>query len=107
MTVTREPAPAKSGQLTDGQGAAEAAARWPAAQQAGRPGVAACWLCSTRRSITLMVADGGVACPDIRWYCQDTERCTWRWTTKNGSVTDGPAPRELGPAIGLSQVPGG
>ncbi|MGH3274767.1 MAG: hypothetical protein ACRDNZ_10680 [Streptosporangiaceae bacterium] len=48
----------------------------PAAEQ----GVASCWLCGTQQPIALMVADGGPACTDVRWYCRDTQRCTWRWT---------------------------
>jgi hypothetical protein len=28
-----------------------------------------------------MVADGGSACPDLRWYCRDTAGCTERWTS--------------------------
>jgi hypothetical protein len=27
-----------------------------------------------------MVADGGSACADIRWYCRDMRACTERWT---------------------------
>ena len=39
-----------------------------------------CWLCGTRQPTSLMVADGGSGCPDIRWYCQAIDRCTARWT---------------------------
>jgi hypothetical protein len=31
----------------------------------------------------VMVADGGAACSDVRWYCQDAQQCTWRWTSKS------------------------
>ena len=27
-----------------------------------------------------MIPDGGSACDDIRWYCQDAQACTERWT---------------------------
>jgi hypothetical protein len=29
---------------------------------------------------SLLVPDGGQACADIRWYCQDAKSCTERWT---------------------------
>jgi hypothetical protein len=39
-----------------------------------------------------MMADGGGACADVRWYCLDKPACTGRWTS-----------RATGPAdIGLS-----
>ena len=43
-------------------------------------GSAWCWLCGTRQLTSLMVADGGAACADVRWYCQDSGACTSRWT---------------------------
>ncbi|HEY5356122.1 MAG TPA: hypothetical protein VIJ82_00235 [Streptosporangiaceae bacterium] len=98
MTVTGESALAKSslaksGPLTEGGGARQPAARWPAAQQAPQPAVASCWLCGVRLSTALMVADGGPACQDVRWYCQDTQHCTWRWTTKSGPAAGPRHPR--------------
>jgi hypothetical protein len=30
-----------------------------------------------------MVADGGSACLDLRWYCLDTLGCTERWTSRS------------------------
>ena len=46
------------------------------------PAVQSCWLCGTRLPAREMVADGGSACPDLRWYCADTRRCTERWTSR-------------------------
>ena len=45
------------------------------------PAVQSCWLCGTRLPAREMVADGGSACADLRWYCADTRRCTERWTS--------------------------
>ena len=39
-----------------------------------------CWLCGIRLPADQMVADGGSACPDLRWYCRDVWACTERWT---------------------------
>ena len=41
-----------------------------------------CWLCGVRLPADQMMADGGSACPDLRWYCQDTQACTERWTSR-------------------------
>jgi hypothetical protein len=41
-----------------------------------------CWLCGIRLPPDQMVADGGSACPDLRWYCRDTRACTERWTSR-------------------------
>jgi hypothetical protein len=46
------------------------------------PAVQSCWLCGTRLPAREMVSDGGSACPDLRWYCADTRRCTERWTSR-------------------------
>lgn len=46
------------------------------------PAVQSCWLCGTRLPAREMVADGGSACADVRWYCADTRRCTERWTSR-------------------------
>ena len=43
--------------------------------------VETCWLCGIRLPEEQMVPDGGNACADVRWYCQDTQSCTRRWTT--------------------------
>jgi hypothetical protein len=47
---------------------------------ARRAAVVSCWLCGVRLHKSQMVPDGGSACPDIRWYCQDARACTERWT---------------------------
>jgi hypothetical protein len=38
-------------------------------------------MCGIRLPADQMVADGGSACPDLRWYCRDTAGCTERWTS--------------------------
>jgi len=43
--------------------------------------VAKCSLCGLERPTGLMVPDGGEACDDLRWYCQDARSCTQRWTS--------------------------
>jgi hypothetical protein len=55
----------------------------PAAEgmAARRAAVVSCWLCGTRLHHSQMVPDGGSACDDIRWYCQDVRTCTERWAT--------------------------
>jgi len=76
MTVMREPAAARPGMFARPEAAAGPG---PAAASTG---TATCWLCGTRQSTSLMVADGGPACADVRWYCADAEHCTWRWTSQ-------------------------
>jgi hypothetical protein len=51
----------------------------------GQP-TASCWLCGTQQPTSLMVADGGPTCPDVRWYCADSQQCTWRWTGQRTSA---------------------
>jgi hypothetical protein len=46
---------------------------------ARRAAVVTCWLCGIRLHKNQMVPDGGSACADIRWYCQDARACTERW----------------------------
>ena len=41
-----------------------------------------CWMCGIRLPADQMAADGGSACPDLRWYCRDTWACTGRWTSR-------------------------
>ena len=41
-----------------------------------------CWICGIRLPADHMVADGGSACLDLRWYCRDTWACTERWTSR-------------------------
>jgi hypothetical protein len=38
-------------------------------------------MCGIRLPAHQMVADGGSACLDVRWYCRDTWGCTRRWTS--------------------------
>ena len=44
--------------------------------------VETCWMCGIRLPAEQMVPDGGNACMDLRWYCQDTANCTQRWTSQ-------------------------
>jgi hypothetical protein len=48
---------------------------------AGAAVVRSCWMCGIGLSAGQMVADGGSACADVRWYCRDTRGCTERWTS--------------------------
>src|SRR5690242_14869609 len=45
-----------------------------------------CWLCGIRLPADQMMADGGSACHDLRWYCRDTRACTERWTSRPAKV---------------------
>jgi hypothetical protein len=45
-----------------------------------RAAVVSCWMCGNRLHHSQMMSDGGSACDDIRWYCQDAQACTERWT---------------------------
>jgi hypothetical protein len=46
------------------------------------PAVEPCWMCGIRLPVNQMVADGGHACGNVRWYCRDVRGCTERWTTR-------------------------
>ena len=48
--------------------------------------VRSCWMCGIRLPAHQMVADGGSACLDLRWYCRDTWGCTRRWTSHSGRL---------------------
>jgi hypothetical protein len=54
-----------------------------------------CWLCGYRQSAAQMIADGGSACPDIRWYCLDMLSCTQRWIRLRAELA---VPRQGTPA---------
>jgi hypothetical protein len=41
-----------------------------------------CWLCGARLATYMLMADGGSACADVRWYCRDARACTSRWTVQ-------------------------
>jgi hypothetical protein len=49
--------------------------------------VRSCWMCGIRLPVGQLVADGGTACPDVRWYCRDTWACTQRWTSRSARLT--------------------
>jgi len=68
--------------------------RRPVLPRRERAGVRSCWMCGIRLPADQMVADGGSACPDLRWYCRDTAGCTERWTshaTRRGALGPGAA----------------
>jgi hypothetical protein len=44
-------------------------------------------MCGIRLPAGQMVADGGSACLDVRWYCRDTWGCTRRWTSRSARLT--------------------
>jgi hypothetical protein len=43
-------------------------------------------MCGIRLPADQMVADGGRACADLRWYCLDTWGCTERWTSRSARL---------------------
>lgn len=47
-----------------------------------------CWMCGIRTGPGMMLADGGGACPDVRWYCLDVRGCTERWTSRRARAAD-------------------
>jgi hypothetical protein len=49
--------------------------------------IRSCWMCGIRMPASQMVADGGSACHDVRWYCRDTWGCTRRWTSRPARLT--------------------
>src|SRR5215471_7003303 len=55
-----------------------------------------CWLCGIRLHQIQMVPDGGSACADLRWYCQDTRACTECWTSAQSQrrAAEAAPPRE-------------
>ena len=53
----------------------------PALFGAASAQVKSCWMCGIRLPASQMVADGGSACHDVRWYCSDMWACTQRWTS--------------------------
>jgi len=50
--------------------------------------VRSCWMCGIHLPAEYMVADGGSACADVRWYCLDTRACTGRWTSRPAGPAD-------------------
>jgi hypothetical protein len=44
-------------------------------------------MCGYRQPLAQMMADGGSACADVRWYCLDTLSCTQRWTRLRGELS--------------------
>ena len=57
--------------------------------------ITSCWICGIRLPSERMIADGGSACADVRWYCRDLRACTGRWTVA-------PRPRAAGPGMAVS-----
>jgi hypothetical protein len=48
----------------------------------GSATIESCWMCGIQVRVDQLVADGGSACPDVRWYCRDMRGCTQRWTLR-------------------------
>jgi hypothetical protein len=71
---------APAGILAGGQAVADQPQ--PVRYWARQANVKSCWMCGTRLPAEQLVADGGSACPDLRWYCRDTRTCTERWTSR-------------------------
>ena len=66
-----------------------------------------CSLCGIVLPLDLMMPDGGQACPDIRWYCQDAESCTQRWTARlpgTGHPASIPSAVEPRPSVALDSA---
>ena len=69
---------------------------------------AQCSLCGIALPIGMMVPDGGQACADIRWYCNDVKSCTERWTARlpgTGQAAPAPSAGELRPGAAPDPVP--
>ena len=73
----------------------------PALFGAASAQVRSCWMCGIRLPASQMVADGGSACHDVRWYCSDTWACTRRWTSPSARrpAIRRPAVAEPRPAV--------
>jgi hypothetical protein len=56
--------------------------RFSAATAFGSATIESCWMCGIRVRVDQLIADGGSACPDVRWYCRDMHGCTQRWTMR-------------------------
>jgi hypothetical protein len=67
-------------------GGAERAEPRPAPHWGQPAPVRSCWMCGIRLPADQMVADGGSACTDLRWYCLDTWGCTERWTSRSARL---------------------
>ncbi len=58
------------------------AERFSAATSLGGAMIESCWMCGIRVRVDELVADGGSACRDVRWYCRDMRGCAQRWTRR-------------------------
>lgn len=67
----------------------------------GGQATASCALCGIRLPSSLMVADGGKSCADVRWYCRDTWACTRRWTEARPgpAAAGGPGDQHAAPGV--------
>jgi hypothetical protein len=69
---------------------------------------ARCSLCGIALPVGMMVPDGGQACPDIRWYCNDVASCTERWTARpprTGHAAPSPSAGEPRPDDAPDPIP--
>ena len=76
---------------------AAAAETRPAAGPAPHSRRESCWLCGLTRSAYDLVPDGGDACADVRWYCQDAQACTGRWLAARQAMRAAGRPGRAGP----------
>jgi hypothetical protein len=61
---------------------------------ARRADIVSCWMCGISQDSGQMVPDGGSACDNIRWYCEDARACTERWTTSRRTLARSSASKE-------------
>jgi hypothetical protein len=83
----RATATAPAGTLAGGQAVTDQPQ--PVRYWAQRANIKSCWMCGIRLPAHQMVADGGSACLDLRWYCLDTRACTERWTSRPAQAATG------------------
>ena len=71
---------------------------------ASATGIRSCWICGIRLPAERMVADGGSACADVRWYCRDMRACTQRWTRQPADPADAGHPANGTNGTGQGQL---
>jgi hypothetical protein len=59
-----------------------------------QPAAERCWMCGISLPVSHMLADGGSACGNLRWYCLDVRECTGRWTARAAGPDSGHGARE-------------
>jgi hypothetical protein len=86
----------------------------PASFEGESAQIRSCWMCGIRLPVRQLMADGGDACADVRWYCRDTWGCTRRWTSHPArpaairpdvAETEAPDEQVAGPARPMTVMP--